>query len=127
MNLEKTLSTRFSCAHFYAQPAWTEERNRAEFGRCFTPHGHGHDYRLEATFSAGDATQDQEWRRRLSTVTETLDHQHLNFTIPEFATTVPTTENLALWIWKKLSSPGSPAPLRLRLYETDDLWVEVTP
>ena len=32
-----------------------------------------------------------------------LDHRNLNHDVPEFATTPPTAENLAAWIWKRVS------------------------
>ncbi|MDX9731554.1 MAG: hypothetical protein RBT63_07270 [Bdellovibrionales bacterium] len=45
--LATTYSREFSTAHLYHQPSWSEEKNRAEFGACFSQYGHGHNYRLE--------------------------------------------------------------------------------
>lgn len=124
MTTTVTVTADFSSAHFYAQPAWSEEKNRAEFGRCFTRYGHGHNYRAQATFlnsAAADA-----FAKSLGEVTRVLDHEHLNFVIPEFATLVPTTENIALWIWDRLKQGArGPSLRKLKLFETDDLWVEI--
>ena len=38
---------RFCAAHRYHRTEWSEERNLEVFGRCASPHGHGHNYRLE--------------------------------------------------------------------------------
>ena len=34
---------------------------------------------------------------------EALDHRFLNKEVPEFFTSIPTTENLAIAIWQRLS------------------------
>jgi len=50
----------------------------------------------------------------------------LNKEIPEFRDKIPTTENLAIAIWKRLSGKLNGTRLhRVRLYETDDLYVDV--
>jgi 6-pyruvoyltetrahydropterin/6-carboxytetrahydropterin synthase len=53
------------------------------------------------------------------------DHRHLNFEVPEFKTTIPTTENIAIAIWQRLISKLERAQLhRVRVYETPDLFVD---
>lgn len=132
------LSAAFSSAHLYHQPKWDEKRNAEEFGRCHTPHGHGHNYRVRVEFAAPNDLQSLEeaeaWPERavlekaLHEETRRLDHEHLNFVIPEFKNTVPTTENIARVLMERLQARKLPwAPSRLRLYEMDDLWVEVLP
>ncbi|NIP81511.1 MAG: 6-carboxytetrahydropterin synthase, partial [Gemmatimonadetes bacterium] len=44
-----TRRATFAAAHRYWRDDWSEERNRAVFGACANPHGHGHNYALEAT------------------------------------------------------------------------------
>ena len=97
----------FSSAHFYHQEKFSEEENRDVFGRCFTPNGHGHNYVLEV-FVAGPIDPETRLVVNLGDldgilfrVTDPLDHHHLNFDIPEFATTVPTTENIAHYLRDK--------------------------
>lgn len=145
-----TLRRNFSCAHFYHQPQWSEEKNRETFGKCFTEYGHGHDYQLEVTFNsslfhldeASIKSFEQKLTKILNPVIEKLDHQHLNFTIPEFmtptdpatASKIPTTENLALYVRDQISEQLQSQPKnkkgeitlqQLRLFERPDLWVEL--
>lgn len=125
------VSTVFSSAHFYAQPAWSEEKNLAEFGLCHTPHGHGHNYELWLEVELNDAdpaTARRELSPWLRELVRPLEHHHLNHDVPEFASLVPTTENIAAWLWRRAQSLSCPRPLRgLRLHEMNDLWVEVRP
>lgn len=128
----RTFAARFMSAHFYAQKKWSEEQNLQEFGRCHTPYGHGHNYRLEVGFQISDSSltpdQENQLREAVRQEADILDHQHLNFVFPEFQDVIPTTENIALRIWRRLQGQNLPAPLAsLKLFETDDLWVEVTP
>jgi 6-pyruvoyltetrahydropterin/6-carboxytetrahydropterin synthase len=59
-------------------------------------------------------------------VIEEFDHRHLNKEIHEFRDKIPTTENLAIAIWHRLAGKLNGAKLhRVRLYETDDLFVDV--
>jgi 6-pyruvoyltetrahydropterin/6-carboxytetrahydropterin synthase len=129
-----TRVVRFSAAHRYHRPDWSDERNQAVFGACSNPHGHGHNYVLEVTvagvpdpitgfcvdLSAVDAVLESEVRA-------TLDHQHLNHAVREFAPggLIPTTENLVMWIWRRLE-PAIPASrlVRLRLIEEPGLFVD---
>lgn len=135
MTLFLTRSVRFNAAHCYHRPEWDEERNRAVFGACSNPHGHGHNYVLEAMvagepdpatgFSVDLATLDTVLREE---VVQPLDHQHLNHAVPEFAEgrQIPTTENIVALLWRRIA-PRIPAParlVRLRLREDVDLWVD---
>ena len=129
-----TRRVRFSAAHRYHRPEWSDERNRDTFGPCANPHGHGHDYLLEATvagevdpvtgFSVDLGVLDRVLREE---VLEPLDHQHLNHAVPEFAPggRVPTTENILLLLWPRLAARLAPARLlRLRLHENRDFFVD---
>jgi 6-pyruvoyltetrahydropterin/6-carboxytetrahydropterin synthase len=132
MNL--TRRVRFSAAHRYHRPEWSEARNREVFGPCANPHGHGHDYALEVTvrgevdavtgFSVDLGVLDALLREA---VVEPFDHQHLNHAVPEFAPggMIPTCENILLVVWARLEGRLEPARLvRLRLYEGADLYVD---
>lgn len=135
MKSSVTLSENFSSAHFYHQPVWSREKNQIEFGRCFTEHGHGHNYKVEATFADLPATALPRVRSALKAVVSEFDHEHLNFIIPEFKAPapgvpalVPTTENIAQLLWERLRAVTDGAVLiKLRLFEMEDLWVEVLP
>jgi 6-pyruvoyltetrahydropterin/6-carboxytetrahydropterin synthase len=128
-----TLETSWSSAHFYKNPKWNDEQNLAQFGRCFNEFGHGHDYKLEVSFSGSNL---ESLREKLSQVIfelrEKLDHQHLNFAIPEFKSQIPTTENLAKFcqneIERALAEKNIAAHItQLKLFERPDLWTEIAP
>lgn len=129
-----TRKTRFSAAHRYHRPEWSDERNHQVFGPCSNAHGHGHNYVLEVTvagavdsrtgFSVNLAVLDGVLRDR---VVVPLDHRHLNYDIARFAPggQIPTTENLAAWIWEQLQGSCTGATLvRLRLHEDETLYVD---
>ncbi len=115
-----TRRATFSASHFYWNPAWSEEQNLAVFGRCANRNGHGHNYTLV----------DLKWLKDLieSEVMVAYDHRHLNHEVPEFANTIPTTENIAVAIWNRLEGPvtaqGGAKLSRIRVYETDDIFAE---
>jgi 6-pyruvoyltetrahydropterin/6-carboxytetrahydropterin synthase len=116
----------FASAHLYHQKAWSNEKNKEIFGACFTPFGHGHNYRLHLGVDA--KTNEALVHSQIKPVLALLDHHHLNFDVPEFKdvvpTVVPTTENIALFIAEKIKS-SIPGLQVIRLYETPDLWAEV--
>src|SRR5438552_3073046 len=58
-------------------------------------------------------------------VLDAMDHRFLNKEVPEFATRIPTTENLAIAIWQRLAPKLTNATLhRVRVYENHDLFVD---
>ena len=128
-----TRKAEFSASHYYHNPRLSSEENQRIFGKCNNPHGHGHNYTLEVTV-AGDVDARSGFVMDLKQlkdimnreVIDVLDHRHLNNEIPEFRDKIPTTENLAIAIWKRLTGKLNGARLhRVRLYETDDLYVDV--
>jgi 6-pyruvoyltetrahydropterin/6-carboxytetrahydropterin synthase len=132
--MQLTRRVRFSAAHRYHRPEWSDERNRGTFGPCAHLHGHGHDYLLEVTvegevdpvtgFSVDLGVLDRVLREE---VLEPLDHQHLNHVVPEFAPggMIPTTENILLLLWPRIAPRLAPARLlRLSLHENRDFFVD---
>lgn len=123
------LKSPFSSAHFYSQPRWSEEKNKQTFGRCFTPYGHGHNYALEVGFIATEDSylSDKDlYQKKLKALTDTLDHEHLNFVLPEFKDKNPTTENIALYFLDKLKETISEKNISyIKLFEMDNLWTEI--
>jgi 6-pyruvoyltetrahydropterin/6-carboxytetrahydropterin synthase len=116
---------RFSCAHFYRQPRWSDSKNKSEFGKCFDPYGHGHDYLLEIEFQS---SQPDLALRVLEEIVEHLDHHHLNYL--EFQNQVPTTENLAVYIQSQLLNLCLKNQIlieiqNLTLFENSEIWVEI--
>lgn len=130
-----TRKAEFSAAHFYWNPAWSEEENGRVFGKCANRQGHGHNYTLEVTVE-GEVDPVSGFVVDLKLLKEILerevvsvyDHRHLNFEVPEFAEgshMVPTTENIAVAIWRRLEGKVAGARLhRVRVYEMPDLFAD---
>jgi 6-pyruvoyltetrahydropterin/6-carboxytetrahydropterin synthase len=130
--IQVTRRAEFSASHYYHNPALSAEENRRIFGKCNNPHGHGHNYTLEVTV-AGEVDPvtgmvlDLKSLKKLleDEVLELMDHRFLNKEVPAFATKIPTTENIAVEIWKLLAPKVASGKLhRVRLYETADLFVD---
>jgi len=127
-----TRRAEFSAAHFYHNPALSAEENRRLFGKCNNPHGHGHNYTLEVTVAGqvdpvtGMVLDLKDLKTILEReVLQHLDHRFLNKEVPAFAEKIPTTENIAVEIWNRLSPKLTAGRLhRIRLYETPDLFVD---
>src|SRR5215813_8469725 len=127
-----TRKAEFAASHFYHNPAFSPEENARVFGKCNNPNGHGHNYTLEVTVKGAvdpksgfvvDLKQLKEIMNR--EVLDALDHRFLNKEVAEFARAIPTTENIAIWIWQRLALRLKAAQLhRVRVYETPDLFVD---
>jgi 6-pyruvoyltetrahydropterin/6-carboxytetrahydropterin synthase len=130
-----TRRATFSASHYYWNPAWSEEKNHAVFGRCANRNGHGHNYTLEVTVAGEpDPTTgfvvDLKWLKDVieNHVLSAWDHRHLNLEVPEFASAIPTTENIAIAAWRRLEPAISAAHgarlSRIRVYETPEIFAE---
>ncbi len=127
-----TRKAEFSASHLYHNPDFTPEENLRVFGKCNNPNGHGHNYTLEVTVKGAvdaatgfvvDLKELKEVMHR--EVLDSMDHRFLNREVPEFATLIPTTENLAIVIWQRLAPKLKVAQLhRVRIYETPDLFAD---
>lgn len=127
-----TRRAEFSASHYYHSPALSAEENRRLYGKCNNPHGHGHNYTLEVTVCGPvdarsgmvvDLKQLKEVLQR--EVLDVLDHRFLNEEVPAFRHLIPTTENLAIEIWRMLQPKLEFCALhRVRVYETPDLYVD---
>ena len=122
----------FSSAHRYYQKKFTDAQNKKIFGRCFTEHGHGHNYVLEVALG-GDINPETgmvinlvEVDQILKQVTDPMDHHHLNFDLPYFKEIVPTTENIAKYCYDEMLKllPQGVKIVRARLYEAENLWAD---
>lgn len=129
-----TRKAEFSASHVCYNPELAEERNRELYGESANSHGHGHNYTVEVTL-AGDPDPvtgmvvDLKLLKEViqREVIDPMDHRHLNREVPPFDRVVPTAENVAKEIWLRLERHLSFGNARLhsvRLYETEDLYVE---
>ena len=126
----------FNASRKLWRPGWSDEKNRAVYGEE-SPHGYGHNYRLEIEVE-GEIDPEKAMVVNLTDldrilkeeVDRPLDHKNLNLDVPDFRDTVPTFENLALWIWRRVTAriekEGWPCRLsRLALTPTPDVRIEI--
>ena len=120
-----------SASHRLHTQALTAEENRAAYGKCNNPHGHGHNYVVEVLVGgAVDAETgmvvdlvalDEAVRER---VMDRFDHANLNLD-PLFADRVPTTENLCRAIFELLRDALPAGELeQVRVEETENNFFE---
>lgn len=133
-----TLRQRFeiAAAHRLHAPSLGDEANRAFFGKCNNPSGHGHNYIIEPAVSVPLSGTDAG-RFSLAmleqlvdrAIIQPFDHKHLNIDCPEFNQSLPggvnpSAENIARVFYDKLapliSASGTGATLQsVRLWETE--------
>jgi 6-pyruvoyltetrahydropterin/6-carboxytetrahydropterin synthase len=115
----------FSASHRLHSDAMSDAENVSTYGKCNNPHGHGHNYTLEVTVS-GPVNQKTGMVCNLTDLDEFVhaeildrfDHQNLN-TLSEFATIVPSTENLCVLVYDILQRGFRHAHLeKVRFEET---------
>ena len=123
----------FNAAHKLANPAWSDEKNREVFGKCANANWHGHNYELIVTVK-GEVDPDTGFlidAKKLSAlivrhVCEPLDHRNLNLDVDFMKGILPSTENLAMAIWRILARqlPEGVKMHCVKLRETPNIYVE---
>lgn len=125
MKAHLTRRYMFSACHRLHSDQMSNEENRATYGKCNNPFGHGHNYMVEVTVS-GPVDKQTGMVCNLvdldgfvhAQILERYDHQNLNV-LPEFARQVPTTENLCISIYEIVKRGFMPAHLeKVRIEET---------
>jgi 6-pyruvoyltetrahydropterin/6-carboxytetrahydropterin synthase len=99
-----------SASHRLHAEALSDEANRATYGKCNNPHGHGHNYVIEVLVS-GPVDSETGMVTNMATldevvqtsVLERFDHTNLNCD-PLFVNQVPTTENLCIAVFGVLKN-----------------------
>ena len=124
----------FNAAHKLHNENWSKEKNINVFGKCSNENFHGHNYELIVKIY-GEIDQntgmviDLSYLKKIieKEIEEELDHKNLNLDIPYFKKIIPTTENLAIYIWKKLNKAIElNCKITVVLYETPRNFVEYT-
>jgi len=124
----------FNAAHKLHNKNWSKEKNINVFGKCSNENFHGHNYELIVKIY-GEIDQntgmviDLSYLKKIieKEIEEELDHKNLNLDIPYFKNIIPTTENLAIYIWKKLNKAIElNCKITVVLYETPRNFVEYT-
>jgi 6-pyruvoyltetrahydropterin/6-carboxytetrahydropterin synthase len=124
---------RFAASHRLHAPQLSEDENRVLYGKCNNPFGHGHNYVVEvsargpADAGSGVAVDVARLDGLVQQhVLTPFDHRDLNTEIDCFRDSVPTSENLAVEICRRLKRnwsaafPGEwPKLHRVRIAETE--------
>jgi 6-pyruvoyltetrahydropterin/6-carboxytetrahydropterin synthase len=116
-----------SASHRLHTGALSVDENRAAYGKCNNPHGHGHNYVVEVLVGGpvdpeigmvlNLAALDEVMRKK---VIDRFDHANLN-SDPLFANWVPTTENLCRGIFGILKDALPAGELEyVRVEETEN-------
>ncbi|HMF53152.1 MAG TPA: 6-carboxytetrahydropterin synthase [Edaphobacter sp.] len=116
----------FSASHRLHSEAYDEAQNREVFGKCNNPHGHGHNYTVQVTFSGSVdpvtgmvcnlADLDAFAQTNLI---ERFDRTNLNL-LDCFANRVSTTENLSVEIHRIFAGFSAAYLERVHIEETSN-------
>ncbi len=131
-----TRKAEFSASHVCRIPSLSDAENQKLFGPGANPNGHGHNYIVEVTVEGepdgrtGMVMDLKDLKQILEEeVVTPMDHRFLNYEVPPFDRIIPTAENVAAEIWRRLEPrierPGAKLS-KVRLFETLDLYVDVT-
>jgi len=116
-----------SASHRLNADSLSEEENRATYGKCNNPHGHGHNYVVEVLVG-GEVDPETGMVVNMATLDETVqttvldrfDHTNLNFD-RLFVNQVPTTENLTKAVFDVLKDALPAGNLEyVRVEETEN-------
>lgn len=102
----------FAAAHRLHVSSLSDDENRAVFGKCNNPNGHGHNYRVEPAVSLRIEATDSFDLANLEAIVERavvdpFDHKHLNRDTEEFnesgSGVIPSVERIAMVCHRRLS------------------------
>ena len=129
-----TRKAEFSASHVCASPELSAEENERLYGMESRPHGHGHNYEVEVTVRGEvhpvlGMVLDLKVLKDIirENVLRVYDHRFLNREVRPFDRVVPTAENIARDIWRRLERPVASMGSELhsvRLRESDELFVD---
>jgi 6-pyruvoyltetrahydropterin/6-carboxytetrahydropterin synthase len=123
----------FPASHRLHSASLSDSENMETYGKCNNPFGHGHNYEVELTVRG---TVDPVTGRAVdlalldglaeAEILAPFRYRDLNKEIPVFRTVVPTTENLALEMdrrlrtaWREHFPAGGPELEKIRIWETE--------
>lgn len=116
----------FNAAHRLNVDSWSEEKNRATFGKCCSPNYHGHNYDLEVKVTGevdpvtGMVIDLKVLKDIIKEhIEERFDHKNLNLDVDDFKDKQPSAENMAIVIYDLLRAElDEKLDLHIKLYET---------
>lgn len=116
----------FSACHRLHSKFLSDEENRAIFGKCNNPNGHGHNYKFEITLKGpvdpktGMVFDLAQLKRVIEEkVMKVMDHKNIDKDIPYFQDVVSTTENVTVFIWQQVHPELSGLLFEVKVYETE--------
>src|SRR5579884_3619611 len=127
-----TRKAEFSASHVCRVSGLSDSENRKIYGEGANPNGHGHNYVIEVTVEGDpDPTTgmviDLKHLKQIleEEVIAPMDHRFLNFEVAPFDAVIPTAENVAREIWRRIQTRLAAVPAvrlaKVRLFETADL------
>jgi 6-pyruvoyltetrahydropterin/6-carboxytetrahydropterin synthase len=125
-----TKAYRFSAGHRLAIKGLSDEENFRIFDTCSNPRGHGHDYYLEVKAAgnidpvSGFAVSESVLDGAVLPIIDELDSKRLDIEVPYFSDNQPTGENIAEYIWNRLSAGLGESLVHIRLGETATSYFE---
>ncbi len=136
MSFKKLITKRveFAASHRYWNSELSEKENFDLFGKSSNESGHGHNFTLEVTVT-GDIDSKTgmiinlfDLKKITNEVLAEFDHKNLNKDTTYFKDEIPTPENICKVLWnlldQKISQNKKCTLYKVRLYETEDLYVD---
>lgn len=108
---EDVIDAGFSAAHRTHAPRLSDAENRALYGVCNNPAGHGHNYRVALYLPPGAAVPPDLWAE--------FDHRNLSTDLPDLRGRNVVTEAIA-----ELIARRAPQAERVRVWELPDFFAE---
>ena len=132
MEITVSRKAHFNAAHRLHNENWSDEKNQKIFGKCNYQNYHGHNYELIVSVTGkinpetGYVIDMGELKKIIKNeIEERLDHKNLNLDVPHFSNTIPSAENICIYIYDILKDNiDSQFKLSVRLYETPRNFVE---
>jgi 6-pyruvoyltetrahydropterin/6-carboxytetrahydropterin synthase len=132
MEITVSRKAHFNAAHRLHNKNWSDEKNQKIFGKCNYQNYHGHNYELIVSVTGkinpetGYVIDMGELKKIIKNeIEERLDHKNLNLDFSHFSNTIPSAENICIYIYDILrDNIDSQFKLSVRLYETPRNFVE---
>jgi 6-pyruvoyltetrahydropterin/6-carboxytetrahydropterin synthase len=125
----------FSASHICRSAQLSDAENERVYGAAANPLSHGHNYVVDVAITGepDPVTGMILDLKRLKDVLEekvlsVYDHRLLNREVASFENVVPTVENIAIDIWRRIErhidETGRARLFSVKVYETNELSVE---
>ena len=106
MEITVSRKAHFNAAHRLHNKNWSDEKNHKVFGKCNYQNYHGHNYEVivSVTGKINPETRyvmDMGELKKIikKKIEERLDHKNLNLDVPHFSNTIPSAENICIYIY----------------------------